>query len=58
MSLALRRKLSELEIENSRYKKLYGLLRDTPLLLSSEHGTFNTISMSRKHDLPIPVLSY
>lgn len=36
MSLALRRKLSELESENNQYKELYNLLRDTPYAESSE----------------------
>lgn len=53
MSLALRRKLSELESENDQYKELYGLLRDTPNAESSE-----ILRRIQTSDNPLDVLSF
>lgn len=53
MSLALRRKLSELESENNQYKELYTLLRDTPYAESSE-----ILRRIKSTDNPLDVLGF
>ncbi|KAL6859873.1 hypothetical protein ACO1O0_003897 [Amphichorda felina] len=53
VSLALRRKLSELESENNQYKELYTLLRDTPYAESSE-----ILRRIKSTDNPLDVLGF